>query len=125
MKKLKVFLVLLGLVLLGATGFTQNSVVGGIEVNIGGKKYTFYNRPQVNMEIVLRELRIAGNNNEIKYLNSQKIRVIERKKLSTWESLFDKDVQEYNRQIKVAEDENRRYKNEISQLNRVLIRYFT
>ena len=122
MKKLKVFLVLLGLLLIGATGFAQNSVAS-ITVTIGGKQYTFHNSIQVNIEIVLREVRIKANNNEIKYVNSQKIRVIERKKLSSWESMFDKDIQEYNRQIKVAEDENRRYKNEISQLNRVLRRF--
>jgi predicted RNase H-like nuclease (RuvC/YqgF family) len=49
-----------------------------------------------------------------------KIRVIERDNLSLWKRTFDVDIREYNRQIKELEDENKRYKKEISQLNRVL-----
>lgn len=104
------------------TVFSQNSVVP-IDITVGGQHYTFNNSKDVTAQIELREAKIGGNSSEIKYINSMKIRVIERDNLSLWKRTFDVDIREYNRQIKELEDENKRYKKEISQLNRVLRRF--
>ena len=102
--------------------FAQNSVVS-VNVRIGGQDYTFNNGTDVTAQIELREAKIAGNNSEIKYISLMRVRVIERNDLSIWGRLFNEEVQEFNRQIKVLEDLNKRLRGEISQLNRVLRKF--
>lgn len=111
------------LLLLTLTVFAQNSLLK-VEATIGGQHYTFYNGKDVTTQIELREAKINANNNQIKYIISTKNRIIKNDNLSLWERWFDVDMQEYNRQIKVCEDQNKEYKKQISQLNQVLRRYF-
>jgi len=94
-----------------------------IDIDIGGQHYTFHTSKDVTAQIELREAKVVGNNNEIKYINSQKIRVIEKNKLSLWGRMWHVDIQEYDRQIKGLEDANKRFKKEIGQLNKVLRKF--
>ena len=98
---------------LTSTAFAQNSLVP-IEMRIGNQKYTFNNSKDITVQIELREVKIDRNNSELKYINSMKNNV------SRWGHRFNDDIKEYNRQIKVLEKDNKRYTEEISQLNRVL-----
>ena len=99
----------------------QKSLVP-IDIQIGGQRYIFYTKQDVTAQIELRETKIDKNNMEIRVINLQKLRVIDRKNLGPWEKRSDEDIKEYNRQIKEIEEKNKRYKSEISQLNRVLRR---
>ena len=99
--------------------FAQNSLVP-IQVEIGGQRYTFYTSKDVTAQIELREAKIERNTSRIDYFNLEKIRIIERKKLSLWDRFFDVEVQEKEKQVNNLKDENSRYRSEISQLNRVL-----
>ena len=115
MKKTRIFF--LFFIFSTLTVFAQNSLV---PIEFLTKTENNYTRNDISAQIALREALVSRNISEIKYINLQRIRVIERDNLSWWERRSNVQVIEYNRQINELNDENNRYKREISRLNQVL-----
>jgi hypothetical protein len=85
----------------------------GIEINNLSQR-------DITAQIELRESRMEVNFYKLRDLNSQKITLIEKEKLSVWAQLWDARVKELNRQIKYYEDQNKRYEGEIKKFTKWL-----